>query len=272
MKKPNQKKQGNQYDKILKENIQAVIPNLMKNVLGITAVSTTKLPDYVQHTKERKADVLEKITDIHGNTFVLQIEFQVKDEPEMAHRMADYFVMLDRKYKIPVEQFVIYIGEGTSQISPTLVRKRMTFEYPLISFSELDYEIFLKSNKPEEVILGILANFKNEQPEKALQQIINRIDETSDGDFAFKKYFKQLRVLSQLRNLDLKLKTVMDSIANLISEERDVLYMRGLNKGKETFVTYLLQEANRTIDQIADIAGVSVDFVETVKKKLENKK
>jgi hypothetical protein len=186
--------------------------------------------------------------------------------------MADYFVMLDRKYKIPVEQFVIYIGEGSSQISPTLVRKRMTFEYPLISFSELDYEIFLKSNKPEEVILGILANFKNEQPEKALQQIITRIDETSDGDFAFKKYFKQLRVLSQLRNLDLKLKTVMDSIANLISEERDVLYMRGLDKGKETFVTYLLQEANHTTDQIADIAGVSVDFVQTVKKKLADKK
>jgi predicted transposase YdaD len=272
MKKPNQRKQGNQYDKILKENIQAVIPNLMKNVLGITAVSTTKLPDYVQHTKERKADVLERITDIHGNTFVLQIEFQVKDEPEMAHRMADYFVMLDRKYKIPVEQFVIYIGEGSSQISPTLVRKRMTFEYPLISFSELDYEIFLKSNKPEEVILGILASFKNEQPEKALQQIINRIDETSDGDFAFKKYFKQLRVLSQLRNLDLKLKTVMDSIANLISEERDVLYIRGQEKEQTKFVTNLLEKLDLTIDQIADIAGVSVDFVETVKKKLADKK
>ena len=167
MKKSNQKQQGNQYDKILKENIQAVIPSLMKNILGIMAVSSTKLPDYVQHTKERKADVLEKITDIHGNTFVLQIEFQVADELEMAHRMADYFIMLDRKYKIPVEQFVIYIGEGTPKMSPTLIRKRMTFEYPLISFSELDYEIFLKSNKPEEIILGILANFKNEEPENA---------------------------------------------------------------------------------------------------------
>lgn len=31
-------KQVNQYDKILKENIEAVIPGLMQDVLGITAV------------------------------------------------------------------------------------------------------------------------------------------------------------------------------------------------------------------------------------------
>jgi hypothetical protein len=272
MKKPNQKQQGNQYDKILKENIQAIIPSLMQNILGIKAVSSIKLPDYVQHTKERKADVLEKITDINGNTFVLQIEFQVSDELEMAHRMADYFIMLDRKYKIPVEQFVIYIGEGIPKMSPTLIRKRMTFEYPLISFSELDYEIFLKSNKPEEIILGILANFKNEEPEKALKQIINRIEETSEGDFTFKKYFNQLRVLAQLRNLEIKLKTVMDSIANYISEERDVLYLRGLEKGKVTVVENLLNQTDFNLEKIANIASVTIEFVKSIKNKLPQSK
>lgn len=33
------KKQANQYDKIFKENIEAVIPSLMKNILGITAIN-----------------------------------------------------------------------------------------------------------------------------------------------------------------------------------------------------------------------------------------
>ena len=79
-------------------------------------------------------------------------------------------------------------------------------------------------------------------------------------------------VIATANSLNVKLKTVMDSIANLISEERDVLYMRGLDKGKETFVTYLLQEANHTIDQIAEIAGVSIEFVQTVKMKLSDKK
>ena len=76
-------RQSAQYDKIFKENIEAVISSIMQNVLEITAVSMEELPDDIQHTKERKPDVLKKVTDTKGDTFVLQIEFQVKDEHEM---------------------------------------------------------------------------------------------------------------------------------------------------------------------------------------------
>ncbi len=273
MKSVNQKQQGNQYDKIFKENIQAVIPSIMQNILKITAVSSEKLPDDIQHTKERKADVLEKITDIHGNTFVLQIEFQLADELEMVYRMGDYYLMLERKYKIPVEQFVIFIGDGVPKMPTKLQRPRMNFEFPLITFSELDYESFLKSDKPEEIILAILANFKQEKPENAIKKIIQRIEETSDGDFSLKRYFNQLRILAQLRNLELKLKEIiMDNVAKYIDEKKDVAYLIGFDKGKETFVAYLLKEANRTLDQIAEIAEVSVEFVRFVKQKLSASK
>jgi len=38
-------KQVSQYDKIFKENIEAVIPSLMQNILGITAIESEELPD-----------------------------------------------------------------------------------------------------------------------------------------------------------------------------------------------------------------------------------
>ena len=104
------KRQSSQYDKIFKENIEAVISSIMQNILEITAVSMEELPDDIQHTKERKPDTLKKITDDKGNTFVLQIEFQVKDEEEMVYRMGEYYFMLERKYKLPVKQFVIFLG------------------------------------------------------------------------------------------------------------------------------------------------------------------
>ena len=89
----------NQYDKILKENIEAALPGLIRNLLNIHAVNTEELPDDIQHTKERKPDVLKRVTDEKENTFVLHIEFQVKDEPKMAFRMAEYHIMLlPRKY------------------------------------------------------------------------------------------------------------------------------------------------------------------------------
>lgn len=266
-------KQANQYDKIFKENIEAVIPSLMQNILGITAVESEELPDDIQHTKERKPDVLKKITDNQGNTYVLQIEFQVADEPKMVYRMAEYYIMLERKYEIPIEQYVIYLGATKPQMPTHLNSKRMKFDFPLISFADLDYHIFLKSSQPEEVVLGVLANFKGESSEKALEQIIQRIEETTKGDFALKRYFKQLRVLAQLRNLGENLKDIaMDSIAKFVSIEKDAAYMIGREKEKEEVVSNLLQKLNLSFDQIADIVGVSVDFVRSVKQKLSPNK
>lgn len=63
----------------------------------------------------------------------------------------------------------------------------------------------------------------------------------------------------------------MDSIAAYIKEERDVLFLRGLDKGKETFVKYLLNEDNKTFEQIACIAGVAIDFVKAVQRQLTSK-
>jgi hypothetical protein len=52
-------RQSAQYDKIFKENIEAVISSIMQNVLEITAVSMEELPDDIQHTKERKPDTVK---------------------------------------------------------------------------------------------------------------------------------------------------------------------------------------------------------------------
>ena len=67
------KKQANQYDKIFKENIEAVIPSLMQNVLSINADLIEDLPNDIQHTIERKPDVLKKITDQDGSVFILHL-------------------------------------------------------------------------------------------------------------------------------------------------------------------------------------------------------
>jgi hypothetical protein len=271
MKIDSKKRQSSQYDKIFKENIEAVISSIMQNVLEITAISMEELPDDIQHTKERKPDTLKKITDDKGNTFVLQIEFQVKNEDEMVYRMLDYYGMLERKYKIPVKQFVIFLGTGTPTMLTTLDREMLKFRFPIVALSDLDYHIFLNSDKPEEIILGILANFKGENPENALKQILVRVKETTKGDFSLNRYFNQLRVLAQLRNLELNLKNAMDSIAEYIKEERDVLYLRGQEREQTKFVSYLLEEGNKTFEQIADIAGVAVDFVKSVHRQLTDK-
>ena len=54
------KRQANQFDKIFKENIEAAILSIIQNVLQIMPIAMDELPDDIQHTKERKPDVLKK--------------------------------------------------------------------------------------------------------------------------------------------------------------------------------------------------------------------
>ena len=89
---PNQehnKQQANQYDKIIKENLEVTLPVIIRDMLGLDILLSEELPDEVQHTKERKPDALKKVTDTSGKTYVLQVEFQVQDEHEMVYRMAE---------------------------------------------------------------------------------------------------------------------------------------------------------------------------------------
>ena len=264
--------QSAQYDKIFKENIEAVILSITQNLLKITAVSMEELPDDIQHTKERKPDVLKKVIDTTGDIFVLQIEFQVANDDEMAHRMLDYKAMLFRKYRIPVRQYVIYLGKGKATMDDSIQTLDLTFKYNLLAINTIDYKTFLTSNQPEEIVLSVLANFNKETPENALKRIISRLEETTEGELALKRYFKQLRILAQLRKLEQKLKNiVMDSIAKYIDEKRDVAFLIGQEKTEERIVRNLLSKMSLTFEQIADIAGVTVDFVKSVHQQLTGK-
>jgi hypothetical protein len=177
-------RQVNQYDKVLKENIEAALPGLIKNLLGIHAVHTEELPDDIQHTKERKPDVLKKVTDKNGETFVLHIEFQVKSEPKMVYRMAEYYIMLLRRYELPVRQYVIYIGAGNPAMTDHIHSEPMNFKYQLIALSAVDYQLLLRSDNPEEKMLAILADFGGGDPKRVIENIVNQVITSSKGNFS----------------------------------------------------------------------------------------
>lgn len=66
---------SSQYDKIIKENMNEAMPDILIGVLGIQAERAEDLAERIQHTKERIPDQLKKITDDSGETFVLHIEW-----------------------------------------------------------------------------------------------------------------------------------------------------------------------------------------------------
>ena len=66
--------QSSEYDRIFKENMEQALPGIIERLLLLQIVQSEELPDDLQQTKERKPDVLKKVTDAAGKTFVLHIE------------------------------------------------------------------------------------------------------------------------------------------------------------------------------------------------------
>jgi predicted transposase/invertase (TIGR01784 family) len=263
--------------KQLRRSSEAALPGLIRNLLYIDVVNTEELPDDIQHTKERKPDVLKKVTDKEGVTFVLHIEFQVKDEPKMVFRMAEYYIMLLRRYELPVRQYVIYIGASNTTMADHILSESMNFKYRLIALSAIDYHLLLRSDNPEEKMLAILADFGGGDPGRIIEDIMTQVITTSEGDFSKLRHVQQLRILSQLRNFTPNNLEIMDSIANYITKEKDILYLvgeqvgivKGIEKGKKAFVKNLLLNTDFTIAKIAALSDVTEAFVKKVKKTLK---
>ncbi|MET3128020.1 hypothetical protein ABID42_003139 [Arcicella rosea] len=271
MEKKNAKQEGNQYDKIVKENIDSIIPALMNNILGFKVKDATVIKEKIQQTKEKEADALRIITAPNGEKFILHLEFQVDDYPKMIYRMADYWILLKSKYHLPVRQFVIFMGNKEPKMKNVLSEDANYFQFQLINIGQFNYLRFLMSDNPEEIILSILSDFGEEKIENALSQIISRLEETTSNQLTFQKYLRQLRVLSKLRKLTLKFDDMIHNMAKYIDAENDYLYIRGKQEEQVIVVGNLLTQTDFDVEKIANIANVSIDFVKNIQEKQKNK-
>jgi hypothetical protein len=185
--------------------MESLLPAIIKDVLELDITSSEEIPDDLQHTKERKPDVLKKVTDRNNQTFVLHLEWQTHNEKDMVYRMAEYAVMLQRKYRMPVEQYVIFIGKGGVTMSRTINYKNFKYRYHIIALKDVDYKFFLKSDDPAIQVFSILANFGKDDEVAAVKNIIEEVGTSAGGPLARGIYFNQLRVFAKLRNANIKL-------------------------------------------------------------------
>ena len=274
------KKQTNQYDKIIKENLEVTLPVIIRDVLGLDILVSEELPDDVQHTKERKPDALKKVTDTKGHTYVLHVEFQVEDEKDMVYRMAEYNIMLMRRYQLPIKQFVVFLKDIKPVMPVSLNTEHLKFDFTLIRIAEASYQLFLRSDNPEVKMLGILANFDKEERGDAVKAIVDDIQAVTKGDFATSRYFRQLRIFVQLRrNIEQQFEIAMQSVNTFFKEENDYLYRKGETKGESrgeekkshAVVENLITKLGFTDHQAAEVAEVDVDYVKKIRAELNKK-
>jgi predicted transposase/invertase (TIGR01784 family) len=228
----------------------------------------------LQRTLERKPDFLKKV--VHQDSkkdYILHIEFQVVNDKEMKYRMHEYYALLHRKYKINVLQVVFYIGDKKCTMTTKLDLLNLSFSYNLYSLKDISYKKFIDSDKPEEIILAILADFENEKSEKIIETIFNRIEATTKPNLEREKVVKQLEILSTLRKLQSQIVNQLQRMPFTYDIKNDIRYKQGreegLEKGIEKSIESLLLKTDFTAKQVADILSVSSDLVKKIAKELK---
>ncbi len=259
------------YDKIFRENIEQVIITLAQKLLGIDPATLEEIPDDSQYTIERKPDLLKKVKPGGGKKdYILQMEFQSTDSHKMLKRLLFYYGLLFADYGLEVLQYVFYIGKKNKPTMPTHIQHtNLQFKYELINIMDIDYELFIHSDKPEDVVVAILCDFKKKSPEYIIDTILDRLQKLNNDELDLSKYVTQLEVLSKLRNLQTLFIDKASKMPITYDLETDIRYIQGMDKKANDMIKELLKMGLGTIESIAQAAKVPVEEVERIKNDME---
>lgn len=147
------------YDKIFREVLRDIFPAVARKVLGIPDGQFKPLPVDLQYTSEREVDQLWEVTPDNGEPFVLHCEFQSTNDKQMLSRMLLYYGFLHYQRKLPIWQYVVYVGKDKLQMDYQLQANRLTYSYQLIDLKAFSYQTFLDSRHSQEVILAVPGRF-----------------------------------------------------------------------------------------------------------------
>jgi predicted transposase/invertase (TIGR01784 family) len=256
------------FDKIFREVLKDIFPAVAQKVLGLPLGEYKPLPVDLQYTSEREADQVWEVDPKNGNPFILHCEFQSSNDKQMLSRMLLYYGFLHYQRKLPIQQYVIYVGRDKVQMEHKLQADMLSYQYKLIDLRSFPYQTFLESEQSQEVLLAILADFGGEPAELISQKIIAKLEELSSGKLELSQRTLQLVRLAVLRNLGKTVYNTAKKMAITIDIKEDTLYQEGQEAGKEKAATNMLKKG-MSIELISEITELPVERVAQLRQQLE---
>ena len=267
------------FDRIIKENLEATLLPIIEHLLHINIKSVKSLPgtDKQQTTLEREPDFVRILETEEGERCILHLEFQTTNDPKMIHRMLLHQALMLGKYQLPIRQYVIYLGFKPLRMRNKLTPEEIYTGFELINIAEANYQEWLASDKPEAIILAILANLGTKEPAQIIRAIIYKLRRLVSSEIQLKKYLKQLEILSRLRKLE---KVAFQEIQHMpitYNVKEDYVYQLGAQEGREENIlmivsnalnSHLFKKELMSYEDIAEISGLSIDEVQKIHNEL----
>jgi predicted transposase YdaD len=188
------------FDPILKEIFSKAAGKLISIATGEKIKE--KLEDTtteIELVKSLRPDMLLK-----SKKKIFHVEIQAQQDKNLPKRMLIYSIGIEEKFGQKPVQIVLFVGKGNPPPS-TFMDEFTIHKFIVLDMKKIDPDEFLRSEKPEEVIIGILAGKFNEKP-KIIEKVKERIVEIVKNEERMIKYIDSISFLAGLFDIEIKVK------------------------------------------------------------------
>jgi predicted transposase YdaD len=198
--KKKHKKEFKRFDAILKEIFSEAIGVIYYLAIGKKIGKKVKvISAEISLVKTFRPDIL-----VEADGEIIQVEIQAQQDKTLPHRMFRYYYAIVEKYKKEHTQIVLFVGKGNPPPSEYKTPK-LTLKYKVLDMKKIDPDVFIKSEKPAEVILGILAGKFKDKPQ-IIRKVKKRITEIVKNEREIAKYIDSISFLAGLFDIEIKVK------------------------------------------------------------------
>ena len=187
-----------------------------------------------QRVEDRRADLVVKLREKGEEPFLLHIEIQNDNDPKMPVRMMRYLTDVLLAYpEFPVRQYLIYIGAEKLTMPDRFEGLDTHHQYGLIDMRTIDCQYLIEKDTPEALVLAILCDFKDRDPQEVVDYIYTRLRELlGDNTKRLRECIAMLHILSVNRDLDEQIEEA-EKVLTQIDMTRIPAYRLGMEKGRQ---------------------------------------
>ncbi len=223
-------------DIISKSLIRALVKDMATYLLGLEIIHLEEAATERQRIETRMADIVMLAETTDQERFILHIELQNGNDRSMAQRMLRYYTDIALAQPgLPVRQYCIYTGKEALKMEDRIDGEGWRYRYSMIDMHRLDCRQFLQQNTPDALVIAVLCDFKGEDEEVMLQELVDRlIGMTRDQPDQMRNYLKMMETLSANRGLTDIFKAVETKMLREVDIEKLPSYQIGLEQGLGT--------------------------------------
>jgi len=194
------RKELKRFDPILKEIFSKAAGKLISIATGEKI--NKELEDItaeIEFVKSLRPDMVLKAGDK-----IFHIEIQAQQDKDLPERMLIYSLAIKEKFGQKPVQIILFVGKGNPP--PPFFKDEFTIhKFIVLDMKKVAPDVFIKSDKPEEVIIGILAGKFKDKPQ-TIKKVKKRTVEIVKNEKEIAKYIDSISFLAGLFDVKIEVK------------------------------------------------------------------